>query len=613
MHIARVQVEGGFLNGLDLEMKNGLVAIIGARGTGKTSLIELIRFALGAKSYGRDFSAASLEHARSVLDGGEVTVVIDDDLEELVVTRGADDGAPRSTGPFLPPIVFSQKELETVGISPAGRMALIDGFLRSRNDLRAREAELGSAIREVHIELDALNREVEKASSSREELEGLLAQLDALQERSKDLESRSSIVAEKQRQIERLDGARAEAALSIDVLDRFHASSQDWAGALRSLVTQDYGAERWAKGVGADPLGMFREQYRSAVKKAEELAAEFSEMSSAVSTQRELVAGRMSKLDSDLRVLRGDVEKLVEGAGTIARQTTSIRTRIAQLESLQAISRDREKRVEALTARRDYLLDELEKVRDERFDLRSEVAERLNKTLNPKIILRVEKYAQYHDYKRAITEALRGSGLKYNELSARLAESLSPRELIGCVEARDFQRLASVSGLAADRAARVVDALSGPHLGEIASSSLEDSVSIKLLDGTEYKDVADVSAGQRCTMILPIVLQHDERVLVLDQPEDHIDNAFIVDTVIKSLRSRSKYSQIIVSTHNANIPVLGQAAQVVQLVSDGRHGSVSVCGELDSPESVSAITTLMEGGRDAFDLRADFYSEYSSP
>jgi predicted ATPase len=110
--------------------------------------------------------------------------------------------------------------------------------------------------------------------------------------------------------------------------------------------------------------------------------------------------------------------------------------------------------------------------------------------------------------------------------------------------------------------------------------------------------------------VLPIVLQHDERVLVIDQPEDHIDNAFITDSLIKAIRARSPHSQLIVSTHNANIPVLGDAKLVVQLTSDGRNGSVEVCSPLDDDVAVDAITSLMEGGIDAFRKRAAFYDAH---
>jgi len=132
-------------------------------------------------------------------------------------------------------------------------------------------------------------------------------------------------------------------------------------------------------------------------------------------------------------------------------------------------------------------------------------------------------------------------------------------------------------------------------------------VSFSLLDGPDHKDIADLSTGQRCTVILPIVLRHTDRLLIVDQPEDHIDNGFIVDTLIRSILARSASGQILFSTHNANIPVLGNADFVLQLGSDGKRGFPLAAAALTAPAVVSAITTIMEGGAQAFASRARFY------
>ena len=65
--------------------------------------------------------------------------------------------------------------------------------------------------------------------------------------------------------------------------------------------------------------------------------------------------------------------------------------------------------------------------------------------------------------------------------------------------------------------------------------------------------------GQRCTVVLPLLLAEPRESILLDQPEDHLDNAFIVDTLVTAIRERSRNGQALVATHNANIPVLGGA------------------------------------------------------
>jgi hypothetical protein len=95
---------------------------------------------------------------------------------------------------------------------------------------------------------------------------------------------------------------------------------------------------------------------------------------------------------------------------------------------------------------------------------------------------------------------------------------------------------------------------------------------------------------------------------VIDQPEDHLDNAFVVDVAVSALRRRSEAAQYIFSTHNPNIPVLGGADRVVLLGSDGRRGFVKSSGDLNQQESVQAITSVMEGGFEAFQRRSEFYA-----
>ena len=122
-----------------------------------------------------------------------------------------------------------------------------------------------------------------------------------------------------------------------------------------------------------------------------------------------------------------------------------------------------------------------------------------------------------------------------------------------------------------------------------------------------YRNTQVLSTGQRCTVVLPILMRHVDRPVIVDQPEDNLDNAFIVETLVVGLARRGAEGQVICATHNPNIPVLGNAAYVVEMDADGRRGFARNQGELDEPAIVEAITKVMEGGREAFARRAEFY------
>src|SRR5690606_12303291 len=129
--------------------------------------------------------------------------------------------------------------------------------------------------------------------------------------------------------------------------------------------------------------------------------------------------------------------------------------------------------------------------------------------------------------------------LRYNELSSMLASNVSPRELLEAADSNDFDLIAEAAGITKDRAARALAQLRESDLGALATVSVEDTVTLQLLDGADYKSIGQLSTGQRCTVVLPLVLRHTDRILVVDQPEDHIDNAFIADTLLVSILARS--------------------------------------------------------------------------
>jgi recombinational DNA repair ATPase RecF len=152
MHIERVQIEEGFLDGLDVQFISGLNVIIGARGTGKTSLIELIRFCLDVKGHTAETERYSRNHALSVLGSGQVTVTLADAGRKVAVTRTANDISPRASGPFSVPIIFSQTEIELVELQATGRLRILDSFLEDSRNREAEEATAASDIRSLTAE-----------------------------------------------------------------------------------------------------------------------------------------------------------------------------------------------------------------------------------------------------------------------------------------------------------------------------------------------------------------------------------------------------------------------------------------------------------------------------
>ncbi len=121
----------------------------------------------------------------------------------------------------------------------------------------------------------------------------------------------------------------------------------------------------------------------------------------------------------------------------------------------------------------------------------------------------------------------------------------------------------------------------------------------------------DVQPGQRCSAILPILLLNGTGPLLIDQPEDNLDNRLIRQVIVNILAAMKMRRQLIVATHNPNLPVLGDVEQAIILRAvEEKACTVEARGNLDEGSVVKYITDIMEGGREAFQYRHSIYASH---
>ena len=122
-------------------------------------------------------------------------------------------------------------------------------------------------------------------------------------------------------------------------------------------------------------------------------------------------------------------------------------------------------------------------------------------------------------------------------------------------------------------------------------------------DGKDFRSIAQASAGQRAAAMLAFLLAHGDEPLVLDQPEDDLDNQLIYDLVVRQLKVSKMRRQVIVVTHNPNIVVNGDAEMVRVLEFAGGQCRLGKSGSLQETDVREEVCKVMEGGREAFQRR----------
>jgi len=132
-------------------------------------------------------------------------------------------------------------------------------------------------------------------------------------------------------------------------------------------------------------------------------------------------------------------------------------------------------------------------------------------------------------------------------------------------------------------------------------------VSYKPENSKRYIPLSNASAGQKTTAILTFLLAYGDLPLLLDQPEDDLDNKLVYDLIVTRLKKAKSKRQIIVVTHNANIPVNADAEYIVSMNSESELVDVNYDGTMDDKNIRKEICDVMEGTQFAFEMRAKKY------
>jgi len=162
---------------------------------------------------------------------------------------------------------------------------------------------------------------------------------------------------------------------------------------------------------------------------------------------------------------------------------------------------------------------------------------------------------------------------------------------------------------------RIYQNIADPVIAGIVAAVPNDAINMSYVDGGKAIDFKMASPGQQASALLELLLKQSAGTLIIDQPEDDLDNRVIM-RIVELLRTSKSTRQLIFTTHNANIVVNGDADKIVTLKSpeptsnpnnNAPRVQLDCDGAIETPAVRTTITSIMEGGREAFDLRSRKY------
>lgn len=542
--------------------------------------------------------------------------------------------------------VYGQSELELLARDKDAQRRLVDGLVPGVGGLIA-------AVEEASQRLAANTRSCVTKAEGLELLNGQLTDLPEVKRQLQVLRDPALQPLIDQSDLAKRVDATAHRVLGF--VDRLSASYQDLSesatdeqAAVDEVAVAIRERARFAALVQpalaglAESLGQIRSQAEHVQSLVVGLGAAAQSLSDSLTAVRDELSQRMrDALPEDRR----------EQLGVLLEQREQVEARYDELRPLE-VARDqahqqlmlelRSVREKALAAWRDAA----RRLYDARVAALATLAEEMDRLPGEKleISIRLAEGADHSAFRSALGEAprddcfLHGQEIPRHKFDRKWAYSISEQvtshgfvmavldrnaTALGQILRPDGLPLLSESDIASILAARCplaetdsydIDSEKLNRLLGLADKGLpEDQPEIRF----ENRLLEELSPGQRCSALLPMILLAGDWPVVIDQPEDNLDNMHIFQCLVEVLRALKHRRQIIVATHNPNIVVSGDAEQVVVCAAVDQHSGQILCqasiddeGNDDdqvSPGVVGYVKSIMEGGDLAFLIRARKY------
>lgn len=620
--VVAISWEGGFLDGAAIHFNPNLNVLVGGRGEGKSTIIESLRYVLDLEPVGEDANRAHTGIVQHVLRSGTKISLLVRTHRPAVSEYRIDRTVPNPPLVFdnegevtklvprdvLPAVeIYGQHEISELTKSSDKLTRLLDRFVDLDDSLPDRGAEILQGLKSSRQKLLDADSQLRQTRTKLEELPQLEERLARFKEVGVEerLEDQTQLVREERIFTElpgRLTGVRA-----------CLATLKEAASADEPLISAEVLDELPGKEILA-PLNEAYARFLADLSKvATDLGAALARFDEGVAKVREDWDVRKKEVADEYE----SILRELQGTKVDGEEFMRLNRRIETLKPLRGTARELNTTKQREAKKRRKQLAEWEDFKAENFRR----LDRATKEVNRKLRNRVQVEVSSAGNREALFALLREKvGGRLNETieALRSQPDLSLTEFVAACR-KGADALQETYGITPTQAERLAD-VGFEILLSIEELELPPTTTISLNTAAEgdppsWQKLEDLSTGQKATAVLLLLLLDSDSPLIVDQPEDDLDNRFITDGIVPRMREEKQRRQFIFSTHNANIPVLGDAELIVGLSADGEAGSgdgrariaSEHCGSIDSLTVRELVEEILEGGKEAFERRRRKY------
>ena len=620
--IERIRFVGGYLDGLDIELSDHLNAVIGGRGTGKSTLLECIRYAFDLEpktqnalkqhksviesNLGKERGMVEITLRSATMHGRRFSISRKYGNQPVVVDEQGNI-SPYHPADLLPDLeLYGQNEIYEMTRDEASRNQLIERFLEGEHQ------HFDADITKVFARLKENRESISRALSQKDDIEAEVERLPKLLEQVKQFQTLG--IEEKLKIIPKLEKEKQLNERVSEEVSRVKTAIETLKDSLPDTI---FISDASLEGL---PHADLLKQQRGILEKLKlDLTQQLGQLEQLVQTTSIQLLPIQQTLIEKQKDKEGHLEnafkEIPASQGKTGRQIgveyQALLKQIEQIRPKQITLQNRQAQIDELYSQRKKLLLELDQHTTARASSMQKSVKRLNRKLDQKVKLTLQPEGNRQPLVDFLnTCSLEGVGLK--RLAWVLEQEFSPANLAATIRdgETELERKFSIP----NSVVRALIHLPEQKLLEIEELLLPDTMTIELnvTHGERdaiFRPIDELSTGQQCTAVLHLLLLDNQDPLILDQPEDNLDNAFIAERIVAELRRAKLSRQFLFATHNANIPVFGDAEWIGVLSVQDNKGMIlpDQQGAIDVPKVQELAADILEGGKSAFNQRREKY------
>lgn len=609
--------EGGFLDGAAIHFNPNLNVLIGGRGAGKSTVIESLRYVLNLEPIGEDALKAHTGMVRHVIRSGtKITLhvrVYRPAKREYVIERTVpnpaivreENGAISKLLPrdILPRVeIYGQHEISELAKDAEKRTVLLDRFVKRDESLDRQKVSVLRSLQQTRKSIADARSEIQQIDDQLAMLPGLEETLARYQEAGLEerLQEQSLLVREERL----LDSIPERVSAFRECLETL----QQELPIDRTFLSKKSLEELPAKEIIGSAGPVLEELNREIEASATLIEQALKHADERMGAIRSRWSARKSEVDSRYQKILRELQKsAVDGEEFIR-----LRREIEALRPLRERKALLEKLEKEHSDQRLVLLAEWEEVKAEEFRLLDRAARSVSRELQNRVQVNVTAAGNRDSLFKVLKDEI-GGRLSEAIDQLRVVPDLSLPHFVECCR-KDSDAIQDSYSIPAAQAERLTKA-TPETLMRIEELEFPPTTAIQLNTATvddtpTWQALEDLSTGQKATAVLLLLLLESDAPLIVDQPEDDLDNRFITEGVVPRMRDEKRRRQFIFSTHNANIPVLGDAELILGLTASGdadNKGNAVVrpehMGSIDARQVRELVEEILEGGKAAFETR----------